>query len=313
MVIKILGTGAVTTKPPEPQVGKFGPSILITSTNGNILVDTGKDVLEKTSKDELLNITDVLITHGHRDAIDGISILNKFLEENKKRVNLYALPQVLELIDLRSPGRNSDNFNLKPITNLKKEFEVNGIAVKAVKVFHAPNFSTLAYNFDGVFFYGADFGPVFDEYETRYMSDQILAVMDGAYWDIQRMQNHVAVLPNLEYILSLNNKFTYFTGMGNDWPSLAEADKVLKEKLDAYKKDHPDCKVQELRTVKEGEQFEIDMNKILPLDEHMLMKPAFSVIMADPSILSKISDKELLMTHLRLHEMWSLLGGKSNE
>ena len=305
MRIKVLGTGAVTTKPPEPQVGKFGPSILITSTNGNILIDVGKDVLVKTSKEELLNITDILITHGHRDAIDGLSILNKFLEENKMRVNLYALPQVLDIIKLHNTSRNIDNFIEKPIA-IKKEFDIKGIIVKAIKVFHAPNFPTVAYNFDKVFFYGADFGPVFDEYETTLISNQILAIMDGAYWDKQRMANHVAVLPNLDYILSLNNKFTYFTGMGNDWPSLSEADAVLKDKLEEYKKTHPDCKVQELRAVKEGEQFEIDMNKILPIDERMIMKPAFSVIISDPTILGKISDKELLFTHLRCHQLWGV-------
>ena len=49
--------------------------------------------------------------------------------------------------------------------------------------------------------------------------------------------------------------------MGNQWPCpFSEANKILKEKLEGYKKKHPECKVKEVRTAKEGEKLSIYLN-----------------------------------------------------
>jgi len=306
MIIKILGTGAETTKPPKPYLGKYKPSCLIISPPVTILIDVGKDILEKATKEELLDVTHILLVHGHSDSIDGIPTFNKFLEENNKTVELYALPQVFERIKLRWSEKSYSNYLFVPIST-KKPFKIVDHTIKAVKVFHDPRFPTVAYNFDNVFIYASDMGPIWDEYELKYFSNNILAVLDGAYWDHQiPLNNHVAVLEHLDFILSLNNKYTLFTGMGNQWPPFDKANKILKEKLEEYKKEHPDCKVVELRTAKEGEKLMIDLNKLYSQKDEFLLKPGFDTILNNPDILRRIPKKELLMIHLRCHQLWAI-------
>jgi len=307
MIIKILGTGADTSKEPKPCLGKYHPSCLIYTPKGNILIDVGNDILKKCSKQDLLDTNIILITHAHNDAIGGIKILNNFLEENDKIIDIYSSQNVIENIKLRWSPRSLSNYNLH-IINAKKPITLNGLTVYPVKVFHDKRFTTFAYNFEKVFFYMSDGGPTFSEYSIRLMSNCILAVIDGAYWDNQiPLNNHIAVLPNLNYILSLNNKYTLFTGMGNQWPCpFSEANKILKEKLEEYKKKHPECKVKEVRTAKEGEKLSIDLNKVYSRIDDFIVKPGLDEVLENPTILQKISKRELLMYHLRLHQWWAV-------
>jgi len=306
MIIKILGTGAETTKPPKSYLGKYKPSCLIISPPVTILIDVGKDILEKATKEELLDVTHVLISHFHSDAVDGIPTFNKFLEENNKTVELYALPQVFERIKLRWSEKSYSNYLFVPI-GTKKPFKIVDHTIKALKVFHDPRFPTVAYNIDNVFVYMSDGGPIWDEYELKYFSNNILAILDGAYWDHQiPLNNHVAVLEHLDFILSLNNKYTLFTGMGNQWPEFSKANKILKERLKKYKKEHPNCKIVEIRTAKEGEKLLIDLNKLYSQRDEFVLKPGFDTILNNPDILRKISKKELLMVHLRCHQLWAI-------
>jgi len=310
MIIKVLGTGAETTKQPKPYLGKYKPSCLITTAKGTILIDVGKDIFDKLSKEEILNIDSVLLTHGHQDAIGGIALLNKFLDEHDKFVEVYANDQTISIIKHKWKKNHLSNYNFNVLSSRKK-YNINGITVKPIKVFHDKHYPTFAYNFENVFFYSSDMGPIFDEYEIKYMSNQILAIFDGAYWDNQiALNNHIAVLEYLSYILSLNNKYTYFIGMGNQWPSFDKANAILKQKLKEYKEKNPECKVVECRALREGEKFRIDLNKILPVDERLILKPALTDIVKNPSIIRNIDNKELAMVHLRCHQLWGIKKSK---
>ena len=139
------------------------------------------------------------------------------------------------------------------------------------------------------------------------MQNNILAIIDGAYWDHQiPLNNHIAVLNYLPYIIGLNNKYTLFTGMGNQWPPFEKANALLEEKLKEYKKEHPDNKVVELRTAEEGEKLEIDMNKLLPLTDELLMKPPLHDVISNPMILRRYNKRVVAMLHLRCHQLWGI-------
>lgn len=311
MIIKILGTKAETTKEPKPYLGKFKPSCLIKYLDNVILIDVGDDIFNKLTKDELLSVNSILITHGHEDAIGGLHKLNEFYDDNNVIINLYAHQAVIDRIKNRWVGKLS-SFQFKKI-KADEKYNIGGLDIYTLKVFHDKKFPTLAFNFEKVFLYAPDMGPVFDEYKLEYFSNNILAVIDGAYWDRQiQLHNHIAVLPNLEFLLSLNNKYLLFTGMGNQYPPFDEADKILKDKLEDYKKEHKDIKTIEVRTAKEGEQFEIDLNKYYSLNypNSLILKPGFDEILNNPEILLSISNKELISLHLRCHQLWGLLKNK---
>jgi len=197
MIIKILGTAAETSKPPKSFLGKYHPSILIKSKEDVILVDVGNDILKKLTTEEILDIGSILLTHGHRDAIQGLPLLNKVLYVNDKFITIYANHQVISLIKTRWHGKTISNFNFKTISS-KKSYEIGGLKVYPLKVFHDRRYPTYAYNFEKVFLYMSDGGPLFDEYKLDYFKNNIIAIFDGAYWDHQVGLNHIAVLKILK-------------------------------------------------------------------------------------------------------------------
>jgi len=312
MIIKVLGTKAETSKPTKKYLGKYHPSILIKHANTTLMVDVGDDILEKTLEEELLSLDFILITHGHDDAIGGMYKLNQFLEKNNKIVTVYLLKQVFNRIKERWNIKNWIGFNFQEIKS-NKTYNIGGLSIRVLKVFHDKRFPTIAFNFEDVFLYAPDMGPIFDEYNIKYFSNNILAIIDGAYWNHQiPLNNHIAVLKHFDYLVSLNNKYLLFTGMGNQYPPLCEADNILEEKLKEYKKEHKDCKTKVVRTAREGEKFDIDLNKyyIIYRKDELILKPGFDEILNDPSILHNISNKELVSLHLRCHQLWGLLSRK---
>ena len=264
----------------------------------------GNDILKKLTTEEILDIGSILLTHGHRDAIQGLPLLNKVLYVNDKFITIYANHQVISLIKTRWHGKTISNFNFKTISS-KKSYEIGGLKVYPLKVFHDRRYPTYAYNFEKVFLYMSDGGPLFDEYKLDYFKNNIIAIFDGAYWDHQVGLNHIAVLKNIKTILGFNNKYTFFTGMGNQWIEFDKANDLLnriKNKL----QEQGLTKVKEVRVLKEGEQFRLDLNKALPINDDLVLKPGFDKILSEPSILQRISKKELLMVHLRCHQLWGV-------
>jgi phosphoribosyl 1,2-cyclic phosphodiesterase len=195
MNIKILGIGK-----------KYKPSCLVS----HILVDVGADILDKLTPTELDTITHVVLTHTHKDAIDGIPFLNKYLSQAGKFIDVYASYQVINTIKLRYSSTDRDWFKFHE-THVNKVYDLKGINVVPLKVVHDKHYPTVAYSFNKQFVYGSDMGPIF---ESDLFKNNILAVLDGEYWDSQKRDNHIAVQTNIETITKLQNKHTYFISSG---------------------------------------------------------------------------------------------------
>ena len=260
MYIKIIGTKPEISKETKNYLGKNQAACLVSSNNTSILVNLGEDILKTLNKSELDSITHVLVTHEHLQSIGGIAKLDMYLEDSNKMVPIYGPESVLKTIELRHSLRN---FVCHPIHS-NKTYNIEGIFVKPIKVFHTPNSTTFAYNFNGVFFYASNMGPVIRKVDLKYATNNILAVLDGQYWNYQVLSdNHITVSKHLTHIFTLNNKYTLFTGMGNQWPSLELSDKVLGLRLRKYQKENKKCKIKEIRTAKEGEKFSINLPELI--------------------------------------------------
>ena len=265
MIIKILGTGINHTKKDRPYLGKYKPSILVKSKGTVILVDVGNDIFKKVSKKELSQVNYILITHAHSDAINGIPRLNRFFASLNKDVPIYTIPDVISTVKLRYTSHSYDYLHLKAI-GTKKKFKLGDIEVQPITVFHVPEYPTVAFNFNNKCFYGADVGPFFDNYKMEHLSNNVLSLMDGTYWDNpENAKNHITVLENLKQLLSLENKHTLFTGMGDQWISFEEANPLLKNMLEEYKKEYPESIVNEVRTAREGESISIEEDNLFKL------------------------------------------------
>ena len=304
MLIRNLGHLASVAKPPAKHPGFF-PACWIEYVGEHILIDVGPDVLSQITNDEIKSLTAILITHAHQDSISGLSRLDSQLKVLNKVITIYVEEKTWEHITRKYSETSLTQFDTKFIEP-RQTYKIGDISVRPLRINHGSElFPTLGFNLDKVFVYSSDGflgGSGIDEYELTYWSDNILAILDGAYWDHQVGNNHTAVLPNLENYLLLGNKYTFLTGYGNQWPDLNKAQEILNEELQKLQTSHKDFRIKEMRPVKDGEQFNIDMNKYLEGTE--FTKPSLEAIVDDPKILTEISRGELLMTHLRCHQLW---------
>ena len=308
MLIRNLGHQASVAKPPAKHPGKM-PACWIEYVGEYILIDVGPDVLSQITSDEIKTLTAILLTHAHQDAISGLPTLNSEFKTLKKAVPIYVEKKTWQHITRKysegSLGQLDPHF-IEP----RKTFKIGDISVRPLRIEHGSElFPALGFNFDRAFVYSSDgylAGSGIDEYELEYWSGNVLAILDGAYWDRQVGHNHTAVLPNLEAYLFLGNKYTLFTGYGNQWPKLDQAQKTLNKELKILQESHEDVRIKEMRPVRDGEKFSISMNKYL--EGTRLTKPSFESILGDPKILTEISRGELLMTHLRCHQLWHVEG-----
>ena len=305
MYIKILGSQTDVAKHP----GKLA-SCYIEYVGQKILIDCGPDLQSQLNEKQIQSLSCLLITHGHPDSVSGISLFNSDLRNADKTIKVFVEKKTWEFITNKYEAKNVSQF-LPEFLELRKSYRLEGgLEIRPLRVAHSSEiFPTVAFNLDGVFVYCPDGylgGSGIDEYEMKYWKDNILAVLDGAYWDKQVGKNHTAVIPNLDTYMFLGNQNTLLIGCGNQWPELSEARDTLVELKSKWQDGHDDFRVKDFRPVREGEQFNINMNKLLENTD--VTKPAFTDILANPKILTEISDKELLMTHFRCHQQW----GNSN-
>jgi hypothetical protein len=305
MYIKILGIQAEVATPPAKHLGRM-PSCYIEYVGQKLLIDCTPDLASQLTERQIQSLTCLLITHGHQDAISGITLLNSDLKSADRTIKVLVEKKTWEFITNKY-GEKSVSQCIPKFIEVRKSYRLEGgLEVRPLRVTHSNEiFPTVAFNLDGVFVYCSDGylgGSGIDEYEIKYWQNNILAILDGAYWDRQLGQNHTAVLPNLDTYMFLGNQTTLLIGYGNQWPDLAEAVDILDELRSKWQDGHDDFRIKEFRPSRDGEQFNINMNKFLEMTN--ITKPAFIDVKSNPKILEEISEKELLTTHLRSHQQY---------
>ena len=258
MFVRNLGHEADVATLPNKHPG-LKPSCLVYN-NTKVLIDITIDFAKQLDAGEVEELNGILITHCHQDAIGGIPKFNEGLKYLGKTVPLYALSKNINIIRHKYSERSLSQFEFKPFKNYTT-FKLGDLQIKPLYVFHDKNFPTTAYNINAIFFYCADFGLPEGwekDYEIGFFSNNLLAIIDGAYWDNQiPLNNHIAIIPHFNDVMKLNNRFTYLTGYGNQWGDLEEAQKILDKLLLKYKRDNPDTKVKAIKIVKDNQEFDL--------------------------------------------------------
>ena len=236
MKIKVLGTGK-----------QLKSSCLVQTDQGSLLIDINKDTLFKVSKETLLNLSAILLTHGHRDSINGIPLLNGLFKKSSKPLRIYAHVQAIKQLKLRYDSSDLNELQFIELDSAKV-YDVAGHKVQPVLVEHDKNYPTFGFSINNEFFYAPDMSPSFN---SKYMKDNSLIILDGArcYQDSKRI-NHVDIVKDIDKILKLNNKLTLFLSPDNTLEADACINKFLKEKGGS------------MRLAQEGETLSIDSKEL---------------------------------------------------
>jgi len=235
-----LGTGPVGGVSGKGKTKRFETSTLFRTSAGNILIDVSEDFRKQIKLIDKIDA--ILITHGHRDAIGGISQLrNSAKTQNFSRIPLYSLAQTIRII--KRKFKQTDHLEFYPLKSFKP-FKLFKIKIVPFKVRHSiqKGFPTLGFKFyflDGYkLTYISDAGG-WDKKVQNLIKDSDLLVLDGAMWG-KKLIAHLDIKEVLPKIKNWEVKKVIFTQIGKTAPSYQilkkEIQKIWPKAIPAYDK-----------------------------------------------------------------------------
>ena len=128
-------------------IPNIATGILLKAGNSNFVVDPGDGILRDLNKElkpsEIINISDIFVTHGHHDHVGGVwSLLTYLRVMNRKTPLVIHYPKgCIEIEHIYNAfnkvygGTISYNISLKQ-TDGKKSFKTKNVVIKPFKVIH---------------------------------------------------------------------------------------------------------------------------------------------------------------------------------
>jgi len=196
MRIKILGSGPMENIPREGHTDevcklarkhgakerRLQSSILLTTKKDNILFDCTENIEEQLSGFNPKNLTAIVISHGHRDAIGGLGKLYKLLEG--KKVKLFANKKTISIIKNKFP---EIEFKFSAINEDKTYIIGENLYLTPFTVEHSiqEGFPTLGFiiEYNGKkIVYNEDVSKPADD---KYYKNKDLLIIDGSMWGFE--------------------------------------------------------------------------------------------------------------------------------
>ena len=171
----------------DPRNRRSRSSILVQADGKNILIDTSTDLRQQAISQGMDRLDAVLYTHAHADHVHGIDELRSFSPKDGGSIPCYGSPSILETIRsnfsyIFNGGQNGWIPKLA-LHAVEKRFEVSGIPVTPVTIFHGDHRTIYGYRFQG-FAYLTDCSGIPDP------SVELLQGLDVLMIDATRYQPH---------------------------------------------------------------------------------------------------------------------------
>ncbi|MBI4715685.1 MAG: MBL fold metallo-hydrolase [Nitrospirae bacterium] len=226
MRILVLGSGTSTGVPmigcrcevclsADPKNRRTRSSILVQASGKNLLVDTSTDLRQQALAYAIDRVDAVLYTHAHADHVHGIDELRSFNHIQGGEIPCYGSPEVLERVRRNfNYIFNGTSEGWKPrlaLHAVEKEFEVFGIPVIPIPIFHGGDRIIYGYRF-GSAAYLTDCSGIPEE------SVSLLLGLDVLILDATRYQphpNHLSFDQALEAAGNLRPRRTILTHLSH--------------------------------------------------------------------------------------------------
>ena len=92
--IPVIGCKCVVCTSNDIRDQRLRSSIMITSEQTNLVIDTGPDFRQQMLREKVNNLDGVVFTHEHKDHIAGMDDIRAFNFIQKKDMDIYATAEV---------------------------------------------------------------------------------------------------------------------------------------------------------------------------------------------------------------------------
>ena len=108
--VPVIGCKCEVCTSDDPRDKRLRTSAFIEANGHNVVIDVGPDFRQQMLRENIDQLTSVLITHEHNDHIIGLDDIRPFYFKQKKEISYHVTEKVLKEIKLRFPYV----FNSKP-------------------------------------------------------------------------------------------------------------------------------------------------------------------------------------------------------
>jgi phosphoribosyl 1,2-cyclic phosphate phosphodiesterase len=150
--VPVIGCVCQICKSADPRNNRTRSSILVSSGNTAILVDSGPDLREQALREGISSIDAVLYTHSHLDHVVGFDELRAFCWGKPDPLPLYATESCLgvlrNMFSWAFHEQNTHSGYVKPDPRiLSPSFNIGGVRINPLPVIHG-GVETVGYLFE---------------------------------------------------------------------------------------------------------------------------------------------------------------------
>jgi len=115
-------------------------SLMLKTGNTRLVIDSGPDFRYQMLRENVKSLDALIFTHEHRDHIAGLDDVRAFNWIQKKAMDLYAEPRVLEEIKNKFLYAFDNSYPGVPRLNLhaveETKFKIDGLSVMPIRLMH---------------------------------------------------------------------------------------------------------------------------------------------------------------------------------
>lgn len=214
--VPVIGCDCEVCTSDEPKNKRLRASLLVRSSEGVLVVDTGPDFRQQCLRENVAHLDAAIFTHSHTDHIMGFDDLRRFTVGKDARLDIYAnretLDRLAKAFEYAFSGENQYYGYLKPVPHeIEKPFSICGWEITPLPVTHG-KVDTVGFHFlskTGERFAYIPDAKTLSELALDTIENVPLLILDGLH--MGEHNTHLSIPESIEIAKQVNAGQTWLT------------------------------------------------------------------------------------------------------